>query len=318
MTIWTLENKALKTIPERRPQRKIEMPEKTLRMGIYSIELSHPEKKMYPDDGITKEDIIAYYKRLAPVMLPHIKKRPLVMHRFPDGIEGEDFYQKAVPDYFPDWMSRIKVRLAGGGSEEMVVVEKAADLIYLANQACLVPHIWLSKAENVENPDKLVFDLDPSGEDFEVVKFAALQLKKALEDEGLTPFVMTTGSKGLHVTVPIKADLSFDRARNFAESLAGQLASNFPERMTTESRKKKRRGRLFLDIMRNAYGQTSVVPYALRALPEAPVAAPLDWEELNSSRINPRSFNLRNIFRRLGAKKDPWKDMFRHSKKLDV
>jgi bifunctional non-homologous end joining protein LigD len=294
------------------------MAEETLRMGRYSIELSHLGKKMYPEAGITKRDVIHYYKRIASTMLLHIRRRPLVMHRFPDGVRGEDFYQKAVPDYFPDWIKRTKVRLVEGGSEYLVVVGKAADLVYLANQACLVPHAWLSREGNLEKPDKLIFDLDPAGDDFGEVKFVARELKKVLEERGLAPFVMTTGSKGLHVAVPIEPDYSFDRVREFAEKLAGRLAEEFPERLTTESRKQKRRGRLLLDFMRNAYGQTSVVPYALRALPGAPVAAPLDWDELSSSRLNPRSYTLKNIFRRLSQKKDPWRNMFRRRKRLEI
>jgi bifunctional non-homologous end joining protein LigD len=158
------------------------MAEKTVQMGKYSIELSHLEKKMYPEARITKEDVIDYYKRIAPVLLPHIKERPLVMHRFPDGIQGKDFYQKSVPDYFPVWIGRKKIRLVESGSEYLMVVEKAADLVYLANQSCPVHHVWLSIVENVEKPDKLIFDLDPSGDDLGEVKFAALELKKILEE----------------------------------------------------------------------------------------------------------------------------------------
>jgi len=294
------------------------MAQTTLRTGRYTVHLSHPDKTMYPEAGITKKEVVRYYKRIASVMLYHIKGRPLVMHRFPDGIRGEDFYQKSVPDYFPEWITRKKVDLKGGGSEFLVVVDKAADLVYLANQACLVPHVWLSRQDNPDKPDKLIFDLDPAGEGFREVTFAALELKKALEGEGLTPFVMTTGSKGLHVTVPIKPDHGFDRVREFAEDVADRLAGKFPDRLTTESRKEKRKGRLLLDYMRNAYGQTSVVPYGLRALPGAPVAAPLNWEELKSAGLNPRSYTMNNIFRRLGRKKDPWKNMFRRSKKLGI
>ena len=294
------------------------MAEQKMRMGKYSITLSRLDKQMYPQAGITKKDIIHYYKRIAHTMLVHIKGRPLVMHRFPDGIDGEDFYQKAVPDYFPDWIQRKKVQLKEGGAEYLVVAEKAADLVYLANQACLVPHIWLSREETVKKPDKLIFDLDPPGEDFGEVIFAALELKKVLEERGLTPFVMTTGSKGLHVTVPIRPYHSFDRVREYAEELAERLVDEFPKRLTTASRKQKRKGRLLLDFMRNAYGQTSVAPYALRALPGAPVATPLDWEEFKNSRLNPRSYTIQNIFRRLSQKKDPWRHMFRSGKKIEL
>jgi len=294
------------------------MSENTMKMGKYTIDMSNLDKKMYPKSGKTKQDVIEYYKEIAPYMLTHIKQRPLVMHRFPDGIEGEDFYQKAVPDYFPDWINRTKISLKEGGSEYLVVVEKAADLVYLANQACLVPHVWLCRENNVDNPDKLVFDLDPSGDDFGEVKFAALKLKKILEEKGLTSYVMTTGSKGLHVTVPIKPDYSFDKVRDYAEEVAWQLAKDYPDRLTIESRKVKREGRLLLDYMRNAFGQTSVAPYALRALPGAPVAAPLDWEELKRSELNPRSYNINNIFRRLSQKEDPWKDIFRNKYTLKI
>lgn len=294
------------------------MSENTKKMGKYSIELSNLDKKMYPKSGITKKDVIEYYKNIAPYMLTHIKQRPLVMHRYPDGIEGEDFYQKAVPDYFPDWINRTKISLKEGGSEYLVVVEKAADLVYLANQACLVPHIWLSREDNVENPDKLVFDLDPSGDDFGEVKFAAIKLKKIMEAKDLTSYVMTTGSKGLHVTIPIKPDHPFKKVREFAEEIAWKLAQDYPDRLTTESRKVKREGRLLLDYMRNAFGQTSVVPYALRALPGAPVATPLDWKELKRSQLNPQTYNLDNIFRRLSQKEDPWKDIFRNKNTLKL
>ena len=259
---------------------------KTVRVGRYEVELSRLEKKMYPEAGITKGDVVEYYRKIAPIMLPHIKNRPLVMHRFPDGIGGEDFYQKAVPDYFPGWLKRRKVPLVEGGSQELVIVEKAADLVYLANQACLVPHVWLSRESQIENPDKMVFDLDPAGEDFGAVKFAARALKKALDENSLNCFVMTTGSRGQHLVVPIRPDHAFDRVREFAESLAENAAADHPERLTTAARKQKRRGRLLIDFMRNAYGQTSVVPYALRALPGAPVAAPLRWEELGRSGLN--------------------------------
>jgi bifunctional non-homologous end joining protein LigD len=294
------------------------MSENIIKMGRYSIELSNLDKKMYPKSGITKQDVIEYYKEIAPYMLPHIQQRPLVMHRFPDGIEGENFYQKAVPDYFPDWIRRTKITLREGGSEYLMVVEKSADLVYLANQACLVPHVWLSREAKVENPDKLVFDLDPSRDDFGEVKFAALKLKYILEDKCLISYVMTTGSKGLHVTVPIKPEYSFDRVREYAEELARKLSKDYPDRLTTEPRKVKREGRLLLDYMRNSFGQTSVVPYALRALPGAPVAVPLDWKELKRSQLNPRTYNLNNIFRRLSQKEDPWKDMFRNRNKLKI
>jgi len=289
---------------------------KAVRMGRYEIRVSRLDKEMYPEAGITKGEVIDYYRKIAPVMLPHIQERPLVMHRFPDGIRGEGFYQKTVPDHFPDWLKRKRVALVEGGSQELAVVEKAADLVYLADQACLVPHVWLSRAGRIKNPDKMVLDLDPGGGDFGEAAFAARVLKGTLDERGLTSFVMTTGSKGLHVVVPLKPDHPFDQVREFAKALAGQVVREHPERLTTAARKRKRGGRVLIDVMRNAYGQTSVVPYALRALPGAPVAAPLGWDELGRSDLGPRTYTMKNIFRRLGRKEDPWRDIFRHRQLL--
>jgi bifunctional non-homologous end joining protein LigD len=249
-------------------------------------------------------------------MLRHIEERPLVMHRFPDGIRGKGFYQKTVPDHFPDWLKRKKVALVKGGSQEMAIVEKAADLVYLADQACLVPHVWLSREGRIKNPDKMVFDFDPGSDDFGEVAFAARVLKRALDERGLASFVMTTGSKGLHVVVPLEPDYPFDQVRRFAKTVAERAVREHPERLTTAARKQKRGGQLLIDLMRNAYGQTSVAPYALRALPGAPVAAPLEWDELGRSELGPRTYTLKNVFRRLGRIEDPWRDIFRHRQRL--
>jgi bifunctional non-homologous end joining protein LigD len=289
---------------------------KAVRIGRYKIHLSRLDKEMYPEAGITKADVIDYYRKIAPVMLRHIEERPLVMRRFPDGVRGGGFYQKTVPDHFPGWLKRKKVALVEGGSQEMAVVGKAADLVYLADQACLVLHVWPSREGRIKNPDKMVFDLDPGGDDFGEVTFAARVLKRALDERGLASFVMTTGSKGLHVVVPLKPDHPFDQVRQFAKIVAERAVRGHPERLTIAARKKKRRGRLLIDLMRNAYGQTSVAPYALRALPGAPVAAPLEWDELGRSDLGPRAYTLKNIFRRLGRIEDPWRDIFRHRQRL--
>jgi bifunctional non-homologous end joining protein LigD len=292
--------------------------EKTLNIGNRTIELSNPEKKMYPKENLTKTDIVNYYEKVSEYMLPHIKNRPLVMHRFPDGIDGDEFYQKEVPDYFPKWIKRKTIDLVKGGSEPLMIAEKKADLVYLAGQACLVPHIWLSTADKPKSPNKIVFDLDPPKGDFKKVKFAAFKLKKMFEAKKFTPYVMTTGSKGLHVIIPIKQNHRFKKVREYVKDVVNELADKYKDKLTTETRKNKRKGRVFLDYLRNAYGQTSVAPYALRAIKGAPVATPLDWDELKKSDIGPQSYNINNIFRRLSRKKDPFKGMMRHAKELDV
>lgn len=281
---------------------------------------SRASKIMFPaQDGggaITKGDVVGYYRRIAEVMLPHVRGRIVSMHRWPDGIGGKDFYQKDVPDYFPDWIDTVEVEKEGG-SLRQVVIEEADTLVYLADQACLTPHVWLSREGPRRHPDRMVFDFDPPADDwqsaFHGVRRAARRLRRVLKEVGLTPFVMTSGSKGLHVHVPLDRSADFDASRAFARRVAELLAGRYPERLTTEQRKAKREGRIFIDTLRNAYAQTAVAPYALRARPGAPVATPLDWDELGRSGMGPRRYTLKNIFRRLGQRGDPWTGMGRHA-----
>jgi bifunctional non-homologous end joining protein LigD len=283
--------------------------------GSLVVETSNEDKLYFPDDGITKGDLLDYYRDVADTMLPYLEGRPLTMHRFPDGIRGEDFYHKEAPDYFPDWIERVMVKKEGG-SVHHVLVQKAASLVYIANQGCITPHVWLSRRDRIDHPDQLIFDLDPPGDGFAAVKHAARELRELLEGLGLAVFVKTTGSRGLHVLAPLDRSADFDTVRAFARGAARFLAARHPDRLTTEVRKEKRGGRLFLDTARNAYAQTAVAPYAVRALPEAPVAAPLDWDELGDSGLTARRYTLRNVRRRLGQREDPWKGMMRHAHSL--
>lgn len=281
-----------------------------LKIDGQTIEISNQDKVFFPQAGLTKGDLIDYYRRIAETMLPYLKERPLSMQRFPDGIEGEGFYQKQVPEYFPDWIDRVAVAVKEDEDEQpQVVCNQAATLVYLANQACITPHAWLSRQDKLDCPDRLIFDLDPPDNDFEPVRFAAQLLREALEERGLTPFVMTTGSRGLHVVTPLDRQADFDTVRLFARELAKLLADREPDRLTVEPRKDKRKGRLFLDYLRNAYAQTAVPPYAVRAKPGAPVATPLDWDELNNSELHSQQYTMQNVFLRLGQKKDPWQGM---------
>jgi bifunctional non-homologous end joining protein LigD len=284
----------------------------------HTIEISNSDKVLFPELGITKGDVIDYYRRIAPVMLPHMRGRPLTMQRFPDGIDSYGFYEKEAPDYFPSWIQRVSIFVEGEGKEqEQITCEDEATLTYLANQACLTHHIWLSRADSLRHPDKLIFDLDPPSVEFEPVRQAAYDLRDLLEEVALTSHVMTTGSRGLHVVVALDGNTGYDAVRNFARDLAEVLACRFPERLTIEQRKAKRGGRLFLDTMRNAYGQNSVAPYALRARPGAPVAAPLDWSELDDGELTAQSYSIQNIFRRMGQKEDPWRKFGQHAHALE-
>lgn len=278
-----------------------------IKAGRHVIETSKEDKVFFPGDGGTKGDLIGYYKDIAETMLYYLKDRPLTMHRYPDGIKKEDFYQKEVPDYFPKWITTAKIKLKGDGGQKQVVCNNTATLIYITDQACITPHTWLSKKDKLSHPDRLIFDLDPSDNEFSKVRKAARKLKDILEEIGLTPFVMTTGSRGLHVVSPLDRSANFDRVREIAKQISKALVEKYPEDLTTQSRKNKRGGRIFLDYLRNAYGQTSVPPYAVRAKPGAPVATPLNWDEIGSSKLDPQSYNIKNIFKRLGRKDDPWK-----------
>jgi bifunctional non-homologous end joining protein LigD len=291
---------------------------KTLRFGPYAIECNNLDKLFFPDAGLSKGDLVDYYADVADTMLPHLADRPLTMHRFPDGIQAEGFYQKDAPDYFPDWIDRATLPKQGG-VVRYVLCNKAATLVYLANQACITPHVWLARADRPRHPDRLIFDLDPpKGRDFGVVRDAARAIREALEELGLVAFALLTGSRGVHVTSPLDRSAEFDAARAFARDLADWLAHREPKRWTTKVRKLRRRGRLYLDTGRNAYGQTGVTPYAVRAKPGAPVATPVDWEELADPDLRAGTYTITNIRARLAQRGDPWKEIARHARSLDA
>lgn len=278
-----------------------------MKFGPHSFEASNLDKVLFPGDGITKGDLIDYYVKVAEYMLPHVQDRPLAMHRFPDGIDGKDFFQKNVPDYFPGWIVTASVKREDGSKIDMVLANNTATLAYLANQACIAPHIWLSRADKIDRPDKMIFDLDPPQGHFDLVIKAARALREVLASEhDLDAYAMTTGSKGMHVVVPLRRTRPFDEVRQAARGICEELAEAYPDDFTTEVRKDKRRGRLFLDYLRNSYGQHSIAPYGVRALPGAPVATPLDWDELGSLDKDAQTYTLRNIFRRLGQKGAVW------------
>jgi bifunctional non-homologous end joining protein LigD len=285
-------------------------------MVHHEIQLSNLDKLYFPKAGITKGEVIEYYQKIASHFVPLSKNRPLVMHRFPEGIAKTGFYQKQIPDYFPSWIHHKQVTLKSDGKQELVMVDDADSLVYLANQGVLEFHAWLSSAQAVNHPDKMVFDLDPSGTKIAELRFAAQKLKKMLEGYKLTPFIMTTGSRGYHVVVPIVPEHSFEKVHDFAKSIARDLVEQYPDRFTIEMSKARRKGKVFIDYLRNSFGQTSVAPYSLRARENAPVATPISWLEL--SKTKPQQYTLKTIFKRLSRKKDPWKDFFKKAKRLSL
>ena len=292
-----------------------------------SFTLSNPDKVLFPSDGgaggghraVTKLDLVEYYRRIADVMVPHLRGRPLMLARYPDGIDGPSFYQKEVSDYFPEWIRRVEVPKEGGRVVHPIC-DDAATLAYLAGQASITPHAWLSRADRLDQPDRLIVDLDPSGSDlraeFEVVRSAAGLIRDLFEKVGLVPYLQTTGSRGLHVVAPLDRSADFDEVRSFARDLAKVAAALDPDRLTTEHRKAKRGGRVFLDVMRNAYAQTAAPPYGVRPRPGAPVATPIEWRELRDRRIGPQRYTVHNVFRRLARRADPWADIDRHARPI--
>jgi bifunctional non-homologous end joining protein LigD len=291
-----------------------------MKIDQHDVPLSSTDKVMFPEDGITKGDLIQYYHRIADVMLPHLEGRPVSLQRFPSGIQRGGFYQKEAPDYFPEWLRRVKVQLKDDEEgQEQVMVDSAAALVYLAQQNTVTLHSWLSRLPDealddtgdnahsaaLQNPDRMILDLDPPEDDFDVVRPAAWLVHDVLVSLDAEPFLMTTGGRGLHVVVALDGSADFDAVKACARQLAEFIAAKKPERLTTEQRIEKRQGRLFIDYLRNAYAQTGVAPYSVRAKPGAPVAAPLDWDELDRRDLTSRSYHIRNIFKRLGQKHDP-------------
>lgn len=280
------------------------------------VTITHPDKLLFPKSKITKRELSDYYRMIAKRMLPLIKNRPISMKRYPQGISKISFFQKNAPAGHPDWLKTVRVGRQGKEDIHMVLCNDLATLMWLANQNCITPHIWLSRIDKPRYPDRLIFDLDPPPKGgFQDVVGAAKALKEILEKKlKLKTFVNTTGSKGLHVVIPIKREFDFDVVRKFARSIASLLAKSDPKKYTTEIRKEKRKNRIFIDVVRNAFGQTVVAPYGVRAMEGAPVATPIYWEELKNKSLKSTSFTIRNIKSRL--KKNPWANLERSSKSI--
>lgn len=274
------------------------------------IKLTNLDKVLFPD-GITKGQVIDYYERIAPTMLSHLKDRPLNLERFPNGIGEKGFYHKETPEYFPGYIELVEVETSETETQMQSMANNAATLVYLAQMAAVTLHHWLSRKQHLHQPDKIVFDLDPSTDDnWDVVCSGARDLRDMLRQMGLPSFLMTTGSRGLHVAVPLKPEHDYEAITLFAKAVCRKLERNDPK-FTTEFRKEKRKGRVFLDHLRNRYAHTAVAPYSIRAKAGAPVAAPLNWDELDDPEFRSNNFTILNIFERLeNIGGDPWKGFF--------
>ncbi|WP_320773377.1 non-homologous end-joining DNA ligase [Streptomyces sp. CRN 30] len=286
---------------------------RTVRAGRRTVEVHRPDKVLVPapegggGEALTKAGLVAYHRAVAPFLLPQLRGRPLMLERHPDGVDGPRFMQKNASAHYPDWIRRVEVDKEGG-TVRHVVCEDTATLVYLADQACLTLHRWLSRADAPQRPDRLVFDLDPAdGADFAQVRRAAHDLGELLDELRLPFGLMTTGSRGLHAVVPIRGDEDFDDVRAFAKDVAELLAERHPDRLTTAARKKDRGERLYLDVQRNAYAQTAVAPWTVRARPGAPVAAPFAREQLDDPALDARRWTVADAVEQ--ARTKPWAEL---------
>lgn len=287
----------------------------SVRAGRRRVTISHHERIVFPEAGLTKLDLARHYADVAGVMVPHVRGRPLALQSHPRGVAEAGFFLKDVPRHFPPWIATVSVPKREGGTIRQALADDAATLVYLAGQNAVTPHVWTSRADRLERPDRLVVDLDPpEGGDFASVRAAARAAGDLMRRVGLVPFAMTTGSRGLHVVAPLRRTAGFDDVHELARALAHALAADDPEGLTTEFRRAARGPRIYLDVGTNAYGQHSVAPYAVRALPEAPVAAPLRWEELDDQRLGPRTVTVRTVGERLAAEGDPWAGIGRQAR----
>lgn len=287
---------------------------RAVRAGHRTVRIRRPGKVLFPGTGgageYTKGDLADYYGTVAPYLLPHLRGRPLMLERHPDGLDGPRFMQKNTPEHYPDWITRAEVPKEGG-TVTHVVCDDTATLLHLADQACVTLHRWLSRTDRaggLHHPDRLVFDLDPPGDDdFAAVRRAARWLRELLDELGLPCAPMTTGSRGLHLVVPLSGRQNFDEVRRFAHEVAAFAEAAHPDRLTTAARKAERGDRLYLDVQRNAYAQTAVAPYTVRALPGAPVATPLSWEQLDDPGLDARRWTLADAADQ--ARTEPWADL---------
>ena len=273
------------------------------------VKITHPEKVLFPEDGITKGDLASYYEAIAPVMLPHIRRRPITMERYPAGIDKKGFWQKDVSKGFPEWLERIEVPKKDGTVHHPLVVDTRS-LLWVTNQNTITLHVWTSRAPKLYYPDVCVFDLDPSREDEPgVLRAAALGLRDLLAELGLVSWVKTSGSKGFHILVALDGKSQTGEVARFAHAVGSLMVKRDPAHLTQEFSKADRGGRILVDTGRNGYSATFAAAYTVRAKPGAPVSAPCTWEEVESGKVGPRTFTLRTMAERIAKVGDLWNEM---------
>jgi bifunctional non-homologous end joining protein LigD len=281
-----------------------------------TVVITHPEKVLFPDDGITKGQLAAYYEALAPIVIPHLRGRPVTMERYPSGIGHQGFWQKDVSKGFPEWVERVEVPKKDGVVRHPIVND-ARSLLWMTNQNTITQHVWTSRLPRLHFPDLCVFDLDPSTEDWSAVRGAALRLRDLLDKLSLPSWVKTSGSKGFHIVVPLDGSADWGQVARFADGVGELFVKRAPGRLTREFAKVDRRGRIYVDTGRNGYSATFAAPYTVRARRGAAVSAPCRWREIEQGRVDPRTFTLRNMQERIAAVGDLWADLSRRGQSLN-
>jgi bifunctional non-homologous end joining protein LigD len=277
--------------------------------------ITHPDKVMFPQDGITKGDLAAYYEEIGPVILPYLRGRPLTMERYPAGIGAKGFWQKDVSKGFPHWLQRVQIPKKDGVVNYPVITDQQS-LMWVTNQNTITHHIWVSRLPDLNYPDLCVFDLDPSKEDLKSTRAAAIGLRDLLDKLGLPSWIKTTGGKGFHIVVPMDGKTSMGTVVRFANAVGAFFVSLAPDQLTQEFSKADRRGRIYVDTGRNGFSATFAAAYTVRARPGAPVSAPCTWEEVERGSVKPDTFTLRNMPARLAKVGDLWADMRRRGRSL--
>ena len=278
--------------------------------------ITHPDKVLFPDDGMTKGELAGYYEAIAPLLLPHINARPVTMERYPAGIGHKGFWQKDVSRGFPAWLERVAVPKKDGTVHHPLITD-VRSLLWVANQNTITPHVWVSRAPDLNHPDVCVFDLDPSREDRpEVLRAVTLALRDFLDELGLPSWVKTSGSKGFHIVVPLDGSATTADVARFAHRVGTRLVARDPDRLTQEFSKADRAGRILVDTGRNGYSATFAAAYAVRAKPGAPVSAPCTWDEIERGEVAPRTFTVRTMADRVARVGDIWSDMKRRARSL--
>ncbi|MEO8289536.1 MAG: non-homologous end-joining DNA ligase [Gaiellaceae bacterium] len=288
-----------------------------MRIGRYDVAVTNLDKVFFPARGLTKGDLIRYYVDLAELILPHVRKRPMQMLRYPNGVEGDFFYQKRVPNPHPDWLETVRILFPGSGrTADFPVVTNAAGLAWIVNLGCIDLHTWHCRVDDVERPDYMLIDLDPSeGNPWESVRTIALVVKEVMDELELVSFPKTSGATGLHILCPIRPELRFPEVRRFAKALAQEVERRIGDQevATTTWKVADRRG-VFVDYGQNSRDRTIASAYSIRPVPDARASAPLDWSEVAA--VEPSKFTLETMRARVQSAGDPMAGMWRRKVSL--